>query len=269
MILAAKRRGQDTLQQTETSTAARELLASRKMPDPNVAVTDAAPSYSRELYRTSLLAPHEERLLFKWLSELKQLIAELTDVPDDIRCEEACLDMQSIEQEMVAVRNHIVESNLRLVVSIAKKFRNPSDVEFHDLICEGNAILIKAVNLFKVEYGYRFSTYATTALQRGFFTFVQREQKRRSRFKSGHEEPFEDIDDGANPMEQPLEALHDVTRLLEELDEREHKIIVSRYGLVAGEKRKTFRELGDHFGLSKERIRQIANKALAKMKRRL
>lgn len=268
MILAANELRKETIWESETSMLARELLANRASTPTNVAVNSTT-GYSRELYRTALLSPSEERLLFTWLSQLKQEAAALANVPDDVRCEGVCVDLRMIQQEIVAVRNHLVESNLRLVVAAASKFRGPSSVEFHDLICEGNTILLKCVDLFKVEYGYRFSTYATTALKRGFFNFVQREHKRKNRFKSGNGEQFDDIEDGSAPVEQPLEALHDVSRLLEELDEREHEIIVSRFGLAAGEKTKTFRELGERFGLSKERIRQIAKKALAKMKEKL
>jgi len=178
-----------------------------------------------------------------------------------LQSNESANDLADIEREIVAVRNHLVESNLRLVVSAARKFRAPVDVEFHDLICEGNAILLKAVDLFKVKVGYRFSTYAMTALNRAFYNFVQREQRRKSRFKSGQEEPFDGLQDESNPGELSIEALHDVSRLLEELDGREREIIVGRFGLVAGKKSKTYRELGEELNLSKERIRQICNKA--------
>lgn len=268
MILAAPSLDKDSIWQSETSISAREILANRSA-TPVDAVMWTASGYSRDLCRTSLLSPHEERVLFGWLADLKQHAVELASVPDDIRCEGLCAELQELEQEIVAVRNHLVESNLRLVVAVASKFRGPSKVEFHELVCEGNAILIKAVDLFNVEYGFRFSTYATTALRRGFFSFVQREHKRRHRFKSGQAEQFDGLEDGADPTEQPLEAMHDVTRLLEELDDREREIIVGRYGLEAGEKTKAFRELGEHFGLSKERIRQIAKKALAKMRDKL
>lgn len=258
----------DRIWQTETAISAREILSDRARA-PVDATINAASGYSRDLYRTKLLSPPEERLLFGWLAELKRHAAELASIPDDIRCEEVCADIQEIEHEIVGLRNHLVESNLRLVVAAASKFRGPMNVEFHELVCEGNAILLKAVDLFNVEYGFRFSTYATTALKRAFFNFVQREHKTRNRFMSGQTEQFDGLEDGDTPVEESLEAIHDVSRLLEALDDREREIIVGRYGLVAGEKTKTFRELGERFELSKERIRQIANEALAKMKEKL
>ena len=268
MILAATALKKDSFWRSKTAISAREVLADRTKISGNAAAI-AASGYSRALYRTCLLTPDEERLLFRWLAELKLQSEELASVPDDVRCGEICADLQKIEQEIVFVRNHLVESNLRLVVAVASKFRGPTNVEFHDLVCEGNAILLKAVDLFNVEYGYRFRTYATTALKRGFYNFVQREHKRKNRFQSGQTEQLHGLEDEAVPVEAPLEAVHDVARLLQELDDREREIIVSRYGLVAGEKTKTFRELGERFGLSKERIRQIANKALAKMNEKI
>ena len=230
MILTASEVTTESIWQTEASILAGELLASRRG-QPIDASIDAASGYTRDLYRTKLLAPHEERTLFEWLTKLKQHAAELAAVPDDIRCKEVCSDVRQVEQEILAVRNHLVESNLRLVIAAARKFRGPSNVEFYDLVCEGNAILLKSVDLFKVEYGYRFSTYATTALKRGFYSFVQREHKRKNRFNTGQTEAFDWLEDESAPMEQSLEALHDVSRLLEELDDREREIIVSRYGL--------------------------------------
>ena len=268
MILAASGLNKSSIWQSETSHSAHRILANRSA-IPVDAAAYAASGYSRDLFRTSLLSPPEERILFGWLAQLKQHAAELASIPDDIRCELVCADSKRIDQEIVAVRNHLVESNLRLVVATASKFRRPTNVEFHELVCEGNAILLRAVDLFKVEYGFRFSTYATTALKRGFFSLMQREQNTKNRFKSGQAEHFDGLEDGNSPMEQPLEAMHDVTRLLEELDGREREIIVGRYGLVAGEKPMSFRELGEHYDLSKERIRQIANKALARMKEKL
>ena len=268
MILAVSNPSKDSIWSSETSTLAREVLSNRAKNVTSKTVRDAT-GYTRDLHRTGLLSPEEERLLFTWLAQLKQHAAELAAVPDDIGCEGICSDLQRIEQEIVTVRNHLVESNLRLVVAVASKFRGPTNVEFHDLVCEGNAILLKTVDLFNVEYGYRFSTYATTALRRGFFNFVQREYKRKHRYKSGQVEQFERLADEGDYSEVPLEATHDVATLLQELDEREREIIIARYGLVAGEKTKTFRELGERFGLSKERIRQIANSAIAKMKERI
>ena len=77
--------------------------------------------------------PQEERLLFVWLAELRRHAAELASVPDNARGEAFGADLREVEQEIVAVRNHLVESNLRLVVAAASKFRGPTSAEFHDL----------------------------------------------------------------------------------------------------------------------------------------
>jgi len=268
MILAAPGSKRDTIWHSEIASAARKVLLDRVRSSVN-AVNSAASGYWRDISCTSLLSPNEERLLFSWLAELKRHAAEIASVPEDIRCQEVCVDLQKLEQEIVAVRNHLVESNLRLVVAVASNFRGPSNVDLQELVCEGNAILLRSVDLFNVEYGFRFSTYATTALKRGLFNFVQNEHKRKHRFKSGETGQFDGLEDGDAQKEQPLDTMHNVKRLLEELDRREREIIVCRYGLVTGEKPKTYRELGESFGLSKERIRQIVNNALAKMKKKL
>ena len=250
------------------SVLARELLAARASTFGISESVDQTTGYMQELHRRELLSPKEERLLFEALGDLKQCAADLREIPVDLRCGQTCRDLNEVEDEIIQFRNHLVESNLRLVVAAARKFRSSVDVDFHDLICEGNAILMKAVDLFKIEFGYRFSTYAMTALHRGFFSYVQREHKRRNRFRCGESEHLEGVEDDSTPEEFALEAIHDVPKLLEELDVRERDIITGRFGLAAGEKAKTFRELGDRYGLSKERIRQVTNEALAKMRKK-
>ena len=253
---------------TSTSVLALEILSNRANASSRKESVEQTSRFIQELYRRDLLSPEEERLLFKWLSELKQHASVIQEIPDDLRCEQTSRDLYEIEQAVLSVRNHLVESNLRLVVAAAKKFHGPNEIEFQDLICEGNAILMKAVDLFKVEFGYRFSTYAMTALHRGFYNHVQREYKRSNRFRCSEFDYLERFED-QSITEHSLESEHNVSGLLEEVDDRERDIIKSRFGLVAGEKPLTFRELGVRHNLSKERIRQIANQALTKLRDKL
>ena len=121
---------------TSTSTLARELLAKRLRALGSSESVDQTTGYVKELHRRALLAPSEERLLFAWLSELKRHASEIAEIPDEVRCEQTCRDLAEIEQEIVVVRNHLVESNLRLVVAAARKFRGPVEVEFPMLSVE-------------------------------------------------------------------------------------------------------------------------------------
>jgi RNA polymerase primary sigma factor len=170
--------------------------------------------------------------------------------------------------EAETVKAIIITSNLRLVVSIAKKFVDPTN-SFEELVSEGNIALMRAVEKFNFALGNRFSTYATYAIQRHFFRLSQKGRQLRSRFVSDDDafkgraaaEP-----DGESCSPQQLGILKELfAKFLGELEPREQQIVVARFGFD-GQSPRTFRELGSSMGVCKERIRQIQTRALDKLR---
>lgn len=234
--------------------------------------TKELPAYVAELYRTPLLDREEESRLFRRMNGLKHVAKEIQDRLDVLSPDES--DMRQFERwmdEAERVRNMIVEANLRLVFSLAKRFAGTDSDEFHEYVAEGNVALMRAVVLFDYARGNRFSTYAHHAIRRQLLQRIQAESRRRERFVSGGEEAAAELDrdDGGaiRDDERVQVARLAVLELMPCLTDRERAVIEVRFGLGDHETPQTYEEIGRRMGVSKERVRQLQMRALQKMAR--
>jgi RNA polymerase primary sigma factor len=226
------------------------------------------PMYIARLYDTSLLTAEQERHLFRQFNFLRYR-ARRQQRKLAVAAPNRTL-MQSIQDDLThanAVKARIIQANLRLVVSIAKKFVNPAN-SLEELISDGNIALIRAVEKFNFGLGNRFSTYATYAVQRNYFRMVSRGRRQRERFLSDEERlsiiPQAEHDQpvGAAGLQQLQQSFGS---LLQKLNSRERQILERRFGFH-GQEPKTFKELGADLGVCKERIRQIQTRAMEKLR---
>lgn len=233
-----------------------------EMPPPGM------PAYLARLCEAELLTPERERKLFRRMNYLKfranALRAGLD--PDDPNVD--ALDQAGeFLSEAIRIRDEIVRSNMRLVVSIVKKFVT-SHISFDDLLSDGTLTLIKAVDKFDYGRGFRFSTYAYRSIVRSVYRSIDDHQKDNKRFVCGSDEAvdpaIENVDTAID--EQTWTALNrKLTKMLHRLDRREHYIISRRFALGKHRKIHTFQSIADKLGLSKERVRQLEQRAVAKL----
>jgi RNA polymerase primary sigma factor len=221
------------------------------------------PPYLRELYRWPLLSAVQEKNLFlelnfhkyRFVSARRRTDPELARVRDLRR-------LEALLARVIETKNRIVQANLRLVVSVARKHLRPG-MDLMELVSEGNLVLLRAVDSFDTHTGNRFSTYATLALMKGFARSVP--QMQAARIAGTEPEALADL-----PAREALRIFEQISHrdqvrtLLSSLDERERTILRACYGL--GESSSTYEQLGQRLGLSRQRVRQIERGAVEKLR---
>jgi RNA polymerase sigma factor (sigma-70 family) len=223
------------------------------------------------LYSIPLLTKEEEVYYFRKMNYLKFKASELRKTIDPLRPKTK--DMNLIEEYLdkaVEIKNFLIRSNLRLVVSIAKRHIKPTG-NFFEMVSDGNMSLIRAIEKFDYSKGNKFSTYASWAIMKNFARSIPAEHTRLDRFRTGKDEIFmHSTDQRDNPFQQELQNKQQhqaLMGILDQLDDREKNIILYRYGLIKGTEPQTLEEVGTRFGVTKERIRQLEARALKKARK--
>lgn len=164
------------------------------------------------------------------------------------------------------IRDYLVEQNLPLVYSMLGRF-NTRDLDHDDVLSEALFGLSQAVERFNPWRGFRFSTYACHAIHRAMIRSSKSTGSYRRLFPVQHDTAFE------RPVQPESKDTLYVERLLRALDanlgqltELESKILDKRFPTQQDRRRLTLQQVGEFVGLSKERVRQIQNHALAKLR---
>jgi RNA polymerase primary sigma factor len=293
------------------------------------ASADSVRAYLKQIGKVALLNAEEEVELAKRIEAglyATQLMTELAERGDKLPAAQR-RDMAWICRDGDRAKNHLLEANLRLVVSLAKRYTGRG-MAFLDLIQEGNLGLIRAVEKFDYTKGYKFSTYATWWIRQAI-TRAMADQARTIRIpvhmvevinKLGRiqRELLQDL--GREPTPEELAKEMDITpekvleiqqyarepisldqtigdegdsqlgdfiedseavvavdavsftllqdqlqSVLETLSEREAGVVRLRFGLTDGQPR-TLDEIGQVYGVTRERIRQIESKTMSKLR---
>jgi len=219
-------------------------------------------------YGEPLLTREQEVHLFRKMNFLKHQASRFRGAINPAKVMAADLDrVEALQSEALEVRNQIIRANLRLVVSLIKKLCG-YDHDLAELVSDGYVALMRAVEKFDFSRGYKFSTYASWVIINTTLRESAREL-RRDRLLTGTEAMLEAAPDHRNdgcPSEMEQERCREaIRRMLVRLNERERKIIVSRFGLE-GACQKTLNQLGQELGISKERVRQLEIRAQEKLR---
>ena len=287
---------------------------------------DPTDLYMREMGQVPLLTLDDEVALAKRMEQGREAVQSLDSGVDDAAEVER---LEAIVRDGQEARRHLIEANTRLVVNIAKRYRNMG-LPFLDLIQAGNIGLIKAVDKFEYQRGFRFATYATwwirqavtrslsqhsrtiripvhtdDRVRRVYKVSQELEQKLGRRPEAdeiaeemedvgpadirwllrvsrrpkslnaplsdeGDADEFGDLlpdEDLVRPdISAETEMLaEDVRAIVATLSPREARILRLRYGLDGGGDH-TLKEIGEKFGVTRERVRQIEMQALRKLR---
>lgn len=302
---------------------------------------DSVRLHLREIGKIPLLSAEEELALAQKIvanrDELAEVLAQIDEIdetPGDERTKKQREERSSLKlraEKLSRPKDKMAEANMRLVVSIAKRYSGRG-LDFLDLIQEGHTGLLRAVEKFDPDKGFKFSTYATWWIRQAITRAIAdqartiripvhmvetinkllRTQRRMTQElnreptieelakelemepekveyvikikqdissldagvgRDGEDEDsvlgdFIEDEDSATPEESASNQLlkEQVQGVLSTLSEREQKIIKMRFGLDNG-KSHTLEEVGQEFAVTRERIRQIEAKALAKLRK--
>jgi RNA polymerase sigma factor (sigma-70 family) len=220
------------------------------------------------------LKQEEEETLFLQMNYHRHKLCQLRRKflrSKEFRCKLAG-DLQNRYQKQQEARSRIVTANMGLVLAMAKRMDH-INVEFTDLISEGSMALLRATEKFDCGRGIKFSTYACRAILKSFSRIAKQTYRYRNFFPAQLDNTFEKDDSLERLREEKVTDYADEVNAImnqnpAELSHIEQLVVEMRFSLGEQKDHKplTLKEVGDKLGLTKERIRQIQNKALAKLK---
>lgn len=213
---------------------------------------------------------------YEHIEELDQYFEDVKRYKKRLTREEEKKLAYKIQEGSQEALDTLVKYNLRFVITVAKKYRSKTDVSFSDLISEGNIGLIKAAQKFDPARNIKFSSYAVWWIKASInecierykgnieYNFVDDYQMINLAEKDNlYDNVNEEFEKKMNNLQSRKSAIDDLIKCLEE---RERKIIILFYGLGESGKEMNLEEISKEMSLTKERVRQIKDSALVKLK---
>jgi RNA polymerase primary sigma factor len=223
---------------------------------------------------TCTLTAANEILLFQQYNCARMRVAQLMGkfinrrMPWPVLCE-----LLAWMHRAMDARELIAGINMPLVLAMAKRTRL-SGLDYNELVSEGNFALLRSIDKFDCSRGFKFSTYACRAILKSFSRVAMRASRYRGQFPTEFD-PFLEKSDFAERKRDGVEAdcVEEIRDILAanraELNDMERTVIRERFALESldgATKPKTLEQVGQMIGVTKERVRQIQNKALRKIR---
>jgi len=236
-----------------------------------------------------LLSAKQEQALFLQYNYCRFRVCQIREELIDAAAIDVDLAREMLDwyRKAEALRDQIAQTNLALVLAMAKRTRM-SEVDFGDLVSEGNMALLRAIDKFDAGRGFKFSTYACRAILKGFSRMGMKLSKYRQYFPTAYDPEFERSDYmQVKRSTEEEDCADEVKQIVEtnraELTKIEQQVIKHRFSLVAPDVRNepepritredgkplTLQQVGQIIGVTKERVRQIQNAAMQKIREQL
>ncbi|QDU70339.1 sigma-70 family RNA polymerase sigma factor [Mucisphaera calidilacus] len=220
-----------------------------------------------------LLTPAQERVIFVAFNycrfRAEEVRSSIKTRRVGARQAEALLDWDA---RAMRLREFIAEYNVALVLAMARKFER-SRLDFSEMIAEGNLALIRSIEKFDVSRGFKFSTYACRSILKAFSRLGEKTSRYRRLFPVEANPDYERSDHAERKAEEQREdCTEQVARLVDHdasgLTSLEREVVRQRFGLDGANEGQamTLLQVGQKIGMTKERVRQIQNRALRKLR---
>lgn len=229
------------------------------------------PAHLARMCEEPLLSAEQEQQIFLRMNALKYHANAARARLDPSRpCQHEVALIERRLESATRLRNRIVRANTRLAISLAKKYVTPR-VTFDDLLSEALATLMIAVEKFEIDRGFRFSTYAYRAIARSLYNLVIGRSRESTPWQTGMDEAIETAaaPNANNQLDERTwsQLRRKMFSMLHRLDAREQFIVEARYALGDNPAARTFQSMADELGVSKERVRQLEQRAVGKLRK--
>jgi RNA polymerase sigma factor (sigma-70 family) len=220
-----------------------------------------------------LMKPPEEQLMFRRFNYCKYKLGKIQKKvkANGGLTKELAEELVMWHYRFEHFREYLTRTNLALVLAMAKRTRL-GDIDFAEVVSEGNMALLRAVDKFNVDRGFKFSTYACRAILKAFSRTSLKHSRHRTRFPVEFEPDLEKSDWSDRKRigveEDCIDELKQIVdRNLADLSQVEQTVIKRRFNWAQRDETPlTLEEVGQIIGVTKERVRQIQNKALIKIR---